>query len=575
MSLSRPSGRLRLVAASTGALALAGLLALSGVVGGGFEETEAAWQDSEVAQTTITAQWPTDSWVRSTANAFTNYADYTPTRNPTNFTHERFDDRPSLTGVREIVATRGDQYNSPQNFGIRTHSSRPASNLTFCSQTNQNPWPLLPANYIGCTGGSAFTPDFAQARTKGFGTAGGFAHPANNRFLGGSDDILLVEAQNVRTMAECSPTGESRALAPTADATWGGASGLFRPSEPYGQGQGIGFVFANALDGSTATSDNFSALAIPAPNTRVTRWMRPLRIELGVYTTGNVYFRATITSRQHTAPGYALSDLYVTIDQYTTDSGNPYTGSFTMILSRSECGIVSQSMTHQKLNQVFEPRTPPTYPNNPANANQVITSAPLPNSTGQLVYPGDPNYPNKTAPVSLADQQMTVRGLLDDAVTAEMPLGTTVASPLEDANGTDTTTSAPPDPSDEDRSTTAGTTSAAPTTTTTTTTATKTATTTSASPAIATPSDPGTLSPTAQTAKVGTVEVDGDELDVVVKGDTVPADARTALAALESWINEGARPSGDWRTFTSSEPDSDGWRWAAVNQATGTIVYIR
>ncbi|MBB1033750.1 hypothetical protein G6031_05040 [Dietzia sp. CQ4] len=69
--------------------------------------------------------------------------------------------------------------------------------------------------------------------------------------------------------------------------------------------------------------------------------------------------------------------------------------------------------------------------------------------------------------------------------------------------------------------------------------------------------------------------MDGDELDVVVKSDTVPADARTALAALETWINEGARPSGDWRTFTSSDPDSDGWRWAAVNQATGTIVYIR
>ncbi|MBB1030807.1 hypothetical protein G6027_07865 [Dietzia sp. SLG310A2-38A2] len=69
--------------------------------------------------------------------------------------------------------------------------------------------------------------------------------------------------------------------------------------------------------------------------------------------------------------------------------------------------------------------------------------------------------------------------------------------------------------------------------------------------------------------------MDGAELDVVVKGDTVPTGTRTALAALDTWINEGVRPSGDWTTFTSSDPDSDGWRWAAINQETGTVVYIR
>lgn len=89
------------------------------------------------------------------------------------------------------------------------------------------------------------------------------------------------------------------------------------------------------------------------------------------------------------------------------------------------------------------------------------------------------------------------------------------------------------------------------------------------------PRDPGTLSATAQTQTVGTVQVDGDALDVVVKGDTVPTGTRTALTALDTWINESIRPSGDWRTFTSSEPDSDGWRWAAINRETGTVVYIR
>ncbi|PAY24158.1 hypothetical protein CEY15_03950 [Dietzia natronolimnaea] len=89
------------------------------------------------------------------------------------------------------------------------------------------------------------------------------------------------------------------------------------------------------------------------------------------------------------------------------------------------------------------------------------------------------------------------------------------------------------------------------------------------------PSAPGTLSASAQTTTVGTVEVDGEDLDVVVKGGAVPPDAPTALPALGTWINEGTRPSGDWRTFTSSDPDSDGWRRAAINRETGTVVYVR
>lgn len=191
-----------------------------------------------------------------------------------------------------------------------------------------------------------------------------------------------------------------------------------------------------------------------------------------------------------------------------------------------------------------------------------VTDAPLPDANG--------NLPAGFARVALRDSNA------DDVVSADIPATITVTSPLENATGTDTTTSAPPDPSGADATTASGKTPTATTNDTTTTLATKTATTTtSASPATAIPTDPGTLSTTALTETVGTVEVDGDELGVVVKGDTVPVDARTALAALDTWINEGTRPGGDWRTFTSSDPDSDGWRWAAVNQATGTIVYIR
>ncbi|UVE96631.1 hypothetical protein [Dietzia sp. B32] len=114
-----------------------------------------------------------------------------------------------------------------------------------------------------------------------------------------------------------------------------------------------------------------------------------------------------------------------------------------------------------------------------------------------------------------------------------------------------------------------------PTPATTTPPATQVTTSTSAAPAIVIPDEPAPLSPAARIEDVGTVEVGGEDLVVVVPGDTVPTGTRTALPALETWINDGRQPSGDWTTFTSTDPDSDGWRWAAINGTTGAVVYIR
>ncbi|WP_404850581.1 hypothetical protein [Dietzia kunjamensis] len=88
------------------------------------------------------------------------------------------------------------------------------------------------------------------------------------------------------------------------------------------------------------------------------------------------------------------------------------------------------------------------------------------------------------------------------------------------------------------------------------------------------PDEPGPLSATARLEDVGTVEVDGDDLVVVVKGTTVPTDAQQGVAALEIWLG-GGDPGATWATFTSDDPDADGWRWAAINQESGTVVYIR
>ena len=615
MSTFRVSTRFRHVAASTGALAVAGVLALSGVVGGGAEMTEAAWSDKEVAQASVRAEFPppADSWVRATSNAFSNYGNYTPTRTPSTYILPRTVDRPiSSPASRQVIATQGDDYSISNNFGIRTLGTRPDTSLQFCSQANKGPSPLLSATYSGCSGGSNFTDNYSMARTQGFGTAGGFAHPENTRVFGGTDDILAVEAQNIRTMTECSPTGESRALAPSATASWGGnAAALGDPAEPYGRGLGIGLLFANVLGVGNPGNGHYSYLGVPPPNKRITRWMQPLRIRsAGDYELGLVFFRATITSRQYATLGYALSDIYVTIDQYTTDDHHPYTGSFTMILSRSECGLQGPTYTHRKLASVFEPRwrSPATSVPAYAPATPVATvDAPLPRQDGTLSHPGDSDYlaisaanyhaasgSNGLVEGGAGDGVLACGMRADEAAAADFPPTTTLTSPLENSTASETTTSAPPNPSEEDEAPTGGTTTAATTSTTRRTTtvtsqaptvtasptstttppATKTLTSTSAAPAVSIPEEPGTFSPTARLEDVGTVTVGGEDFVVVVQGTTVPTDAQQGVVALEIWLN-GGDPGDTWATFTSTDPDADGWRWAAINQETGTVVYIR
>lgn len=98
---------------------------------------------------------------------------------------------------------------------------------------------------------------------------------------------------------------------------------------------------------------------------------------------------------------------------------------------------------------------------------------------------------------------------------------------------------------------------------------------TSAAPAIVIPDEPGTLASNARLDDVETITVGEEELDVVaVKGEDIPADAKQGARALEIWLGGGS-PGTAWEAFASDDPDADGWRWAAINQKTGTVVYIR
>jgi len=74
---------------------------------------------------------------------------------------------------------------------------------------------------------------------------------------------------------------------------------------------------------------------------------------------------------------------------------------------------------------------------------------------------------------------------------------------------------------------------------------------------------------------VGIVEVGGEALVVVVTGTTVLPDAPEGTRALDRWLTDGVEPGGDWTGFASGDPARDGWRWAAVNRSTGTVLYIR
>lgn len=257
---------------------------------------------------------------------------------------------------------------------------------------------------------------------------------------------------------------------------------------------------------------------------------------------------------------YAKSEVSVEIQTYSDSaaglSRGKFVGSVHVVLSRSECGIgrvPTRDFYYNGIDQVGRVQDQPRF-------------------TKPFFYPGqiDRGETGKFTPVATVNGNK-VAALNESETSAQagryLPPTTTVTSPLENSTASETTTSAPPRPSGEDESTTAPTSTTTPP-------ATKTATTTSAAPAVVIPEEPATLPPTARLEDVGTVTMGGEDFVVVVQGTTIPTDAQQGVAALEIWLG-GGDPGDTWATFTSTDPDADGWRWAAINQETGTLVYIR
>lgn len=591
-----PSLPRRRFAATVGALGLTSALTMSGLVGEGVSVTEAQWSDTEVVKAQVTASWADGGWSRSTSNAYTNYGSF-PERSGDNTTHIRIDDRPSANYpyTRDHYGSFGNSWAVGDNFGLFTPGDRPATNIQFCNYA-ADPGTVIRSD-PKCEGkdGPEYQQDFAQSRAKGWGLSGGFANPSSDA----DEPILWVEAQGVSTMAQCSPEGDSIATAPqTNGPPWGNA---------------IGFIANHNLLMESNRDHRYRTIS-PITNKTVRAWIRPQvrkNVSDSAFVESPAYFHVSLTSRAYETFGYALSDIFLTIDQFSVKEGNEYLGSFTLVLSRSECGVKIGGEEHKPLQVEFDPINAPAYSEKPTSDEAVIiyekVTAPTPDAEG--------NVPTTASRFSAFTHRST------SSTTGAIPPAITVTSPTEHTTASETTTSAPPNPDDPDaptNQTSARTTTSktfiSTSTTTSTTKATGSSTTTpaptkmptssavatavptsetpssspgtttqpstteapptsTAAPEIVIPDDPGTLDAAARTELVDTVSVGESEVDVVV-GNSIPTDARAGARALETWL-DGGTPSTTWATFTSDDPDRDGWRWAAISQRTGTVVYIR
>ena len=584
MSISRPIARLRRIAASAGGLGLAGVLALSGAVGGGAELTDAAWNDTEVAQASVKASWVDRGFAR------VNHVSWQ--------LHKQGASGNPNSGARFEFTKAVSEVSSPSTFIQNSGDSqsivpdRTTSNDIWLGQWT-NHLPARPALVDYCI--DFPTPSVPTAKS----TCGG-ALPASRiaasqtvsnaslSIMGELDRRARINIGGATTKVRCFGDGTTPTAVATLTTKFSTARETSTASESYGTETPISTSaivdsISNANDGYLQNS------------TGQKLWHRA---NIG-YTTGQDSKRAFvlfISPRKNTyvspTADYARAEIDLEIQVYSSslpffppyNLGGTYRGSINYVISRSECGTGTAGQAPPPQAATFYGGT------NQPSWTPPLFSEPLSDADAGTFLPADPvAVPARlaTAP-DLTDQTNAVEGLLT------IPPTTTVTSPLENSTASETTTSAPPNPSEEDEAPTAGTTTAATTSTprrtttvtsavptvsaaptnTTTPPATKTVTTTSAAPAVVIPDDPGTLSPTARLEDVGTVTVGGEDFVVVVEGTTVPTDAPQGVAALEIWLG-GGDPGDTWATFTSTDPAADGWRWAAINQETGTVVYVR
>lgn len=596
-----PAGRPRRprkLAAAIGSLGLVAALGLSGLIGGGVDETEAVWTDEEKATASISASWMNRGYARVDQTSWTLNKQGAP------------NDRPRTgNGSPHLFTSTVSQASNPSTI-IQNSTSSPgiipprenSNDIWLGGYTGSGLIPRNPAVVNYCA-------DYPNPQTFGASATCGGTVTASR--IAGKQTITesaLSITGEITRRARINVGGASTQVrcfaddtTPTAEITPPSTFVTARETSVYSNGYNTRAEIPTdqIVDSPSNPNDGFLT-----DSSGQKLWLRA-NIGSTAFPESERTFVLFISPRFNTyvAPegNYALAEIDLEIQVYSADAvtvfndGGYYRGSVNYVLSRSECGtgVANQSPPAQVgafYGQSNQPSwTPPLF-------SGVLTDA----LSGTFLPPDPQQVPARVSsePAELNDQQLRQRrNGLDPA--------TTLTSPTEHTIASGTTTSAPPNPDDADESTsstrttrtntstsaagksTKSSTSTKVPTTSSTATSTTAPTTVSTPPAgptttetsmtqpeIAIPDEPGKLSATAQSEDAGTADLDGEEFVVVVKGDELPADAEQGARALEIWLG-GGNPGSTWETFASDDPDEDGWRWAAINQKTGTVVYIR
>lgn len=552
-------------------LAAAGALGLAGAVVAGtahpVEETSASWTNFEYGQANVTAGWPVA------------YAGVQA-------------DTVKMFKNGESPAYSSSYRWQMQNYGLPVNVNNTASRTIDVayrqSGTIDGSTPNLPT--IGMDGQSGKYHNW-------------YGYPDRNT----STDKRV--GLGVQPCMFISPNYQASAGAGACDSTSGtiSAATMYQPGfgfsiyeSPVGSGGGIAFINAYGLKtGVTCTATGATATApegtidishelggtnpYPAYSTSgALNWYN-------VWTTGqangqlsslrNTYYISDLTRvRQKVRPmvrtiargastgdsPYALSEIGLYVETYI--GSNNFRSKFYFLLSRSECGVKNVTSNSDRL----PPDRQPDSPAIPAFADDKAAEL-----DG---FPGFDSTGAVTARMAQAHQ----------AATQESAAVSTT-SPVETSTGVDTTTSAPP--TTGAGSTTASSSAASTEATRESTSAVRTsegttqpstevsssstqapAPSSSAAPAI--PAEPGKLPSGAK--KCGTVATgEGTEANAVIAAGTEcdTSARRDATDALAAYIADGTQDAR-WKVFASDDATRDGWRWAAIDQETGQIVYV-
>lgn len=564
-----------------GSLGLASTLVLSSLVGGRAEMTEASWTDTERVTAEIEAAWP-EAFVSVVAGSARSAE--TMINSSSNMTYQsqfRWTSqltKSAVTPANESTTGWADRNRiwdqRYQGTGVAVNDWAPSPTPNPLGDLDPSTLALHDGNAV-----RAFTNPGTRTRPQNYrcliindsfrgasnrpecDLGNGFAAAKNTTDAAGFSigtgltQFTYLNAAHLTTAVRCG-IDSATADSPTGRIDFGQESSL------GGQGQ-QNLDYGGLLisrNPRTVWSGGFGDLGnaeFPPPNNTISD-MWSVQDILGVSTHAKVMPVITQYASPAGTQPYAVSEVAAYIEVYrraVAGASIDLHAKMYFVLSRSECGV-------KRVGDSTLPEQRSIFPSE------------LPGGNGLTPYDG-----TGFTPAAQQSHSSALRGLQEsESLTSTLASATTITSPSEHTTASETTTSAPPNPDDSNtptsspRPTRVTTTSASPTSTAPTPQPTIPAAT--AKPRIVVPHEPGALSPTARLEDVETITVREENLVVVIEGDTVPTDARQGAVALEIWLS-GGDPGTTWATFASDDPDEDGWRWAAINLKTGTVVYIR